>query len=53
MSLGVCFIELVVTVMVIVTYIVFDNDSCGGGDWQWRGDGVGDVMMMNPTQKSI
>jgi CYTH domain-containing protein len=41
MSLGVCFIELVVTVLVIVTYIEGDNDSCGDGDWQWKGDGVG------------
>jgi hypothetical protein len=53
MSLGVCFIELVVTVMVIVTYIDGDNNSYGDGYLQRWGDGVGDVMMMNPTQQII
>jgi hypothetical protein len=43
----------VVTVMVIVTYIDGENDICGDGDWQWRGEGVGDVLMKNPTQQSI
>lgn len=27
--------------MVIVTYINGDNESCGDGDWQWKGDVVG------------
>ena len=41
------------TVMVIVTQSDDDNDSYSDGDRQRRGDAVGDVMMMNPTQQSI
>jgi hypothetical protein len=43
----------VVTVMETVTDIAGGNDSYDDGEWQWRGEGVGDVMMMNITQQTI